>query len=54
MRTVFYLIEPGGVGRGVVEMDFRVGGEELPNPLGLVGREIVGNEVNLLAALVYW
>jgi hypothetical protein len=49
-EPVFYLIEPGGVGRGVVEMDFRVSGEELLDPLGLVGREVIGNEMNLLAA----
>ena len=38
-EPVFYLIEPGGVGRGVVEMDFGVSREELLHPLGLVGRE---------------
>ena len=49
-EPVFYLIEPGGVGRGVVEMDLGVSYEKLLNPLGLVGREVVGNEMNLLAA----
>ena len=49
-EPVFYLIEPGRVGRGVVEMDVGVSREELLNPLGLVGREVVGNEMNLLAA----
>src|SRR5258708_1533413 len=49
-EPVFYLIEPGGVGRGVVKMDFIVSREELLNPSGLVGREVVGNEMNLLAA----
>jgi hypothetical protein len=44
------LVEPGGVGWGVVEMDFGMSREELLNPLGLVGREVVGNEMNLLAA----
>jgi len=34
----FHLIEPGEVGRGIVEMDFGVSGEELLNPLGLCGR----------------
>src|SRR6266852_2766542 len=49
-EPVFDLIEPRGVGRGVVEMDFAVSREELLHPFGLVGREIVGNEMNLLAA----
>jgi hypothetical protein len=49
-EPVFYLIDPGGVGRGVVKMDFIVSREELLNPSGLVGREVVGNEMNLLAA----
>src|SRR3984893_6342022 len=49
-EPVFYLIEPGGVGRGVVDMDFGVNREEFLHPLGLVGREVVGNEMNLLAA----
>jgi hypothetical protein len=46
----FDLVEPGGIGRSVVEMDFGVSREELLCPLGLVGREVVGNEMNLLAA----
>src|SRR5260370_38899238 len=45
-EPVFDLIEPRGVGRGVVEMDFAVSRD----PFGLVGREIVGTEMNLLAA----
>src|SRR5713226_6282522 len=49
-EPVFDLIEPGGVGRGVVDMDLGVSREELLNPLGLVGREVDGNEMNLLAA----
>ena len=49
-EPVFDLIEPGGVGRGVVQMHFGVSGKELLHPLGLMGREIVGNEMNLLAA----
>src|ERR1700736_1488247 len=49
-KPVFYLVEPGGIGRSVVEMHFGVSREELLNPLGLVGREVVGNEMNLLAA----
>jgi len=49
-EPVFYLIEPGGVGRRVVQMYFRVSREELFNPLSLMGRQIVRNDVNLLAA----
>ena len=49
-KPVFDLVEPGGVGRSVVKMHFGVSREELLNPLGLVGREIVGNEMSLLAA----
>ena len=49
-EPVFYLIEPGGVGRGVVEMHFGVSREELLHPPGLVGRKVVGNEMDLLAA----
>jgi len=48
-EPIFYLVEPGGVSRRVVELDGGVSGEELLNPLGLVRREIVGNEMNLLA-----
>ena len=33
-----------------MKMDFIVSREELLNPSGLVGREVVGNEMNLLAA----
>jgi hypothetical protein len=46
----FYLIEPGGIGRVIVEMHFGVSREELLHSFGRVGREIVGNEMNLLAA----
>src|SRR5665811_942442 len=49
-KPVLDLVEPGGVGRSVVEMHFGVSREELLNPLGLMGREIVRNDVNLLAA----
>jgi len=49
-KPVFDLVEPGGVGRSVVKMHFGVSREELLNPLGLVGREVVGNKMNLLAA----
>jgi len=33
-----------------MEVDFGVSREELLHPFGLVGREVVGNEMNLLAA----
>lgn len=33
-----------------MEMDFGVRRQELLNSLGLVSREVVGNEMNLLAA----
>jgi hypothetical protein len=49
-EPVFDLIEPGGVGRGVMEMDFGMSREELLNSFGLVGRKVVGNEMDLLAA----
>ncbi len=34
----------------MVKMDFGMSREELLNSLGLVGREVVGNEMNLLTA----
>ena len=39
-EPVFDLIEPGGVGRGVMEMDFGMSREELLHALGLVGRRL--------------
>ena len=39
-EPVFDLIEPRGVGRGVVEMDFAVSREELPHPFGLVAERL--------------
>jgi hypothetical protein len=47
-EPVFNLIEPGGVGPGVMEMDFGTRRAELL--LVLVGREVVGNEMDPLAA----
>ena len=35
-------------------MHFGVSREELLNPLGLAGREVVGNKLNLLAARADW
>ena len=49
-KPVFDLVEPGGVGRREVEMYFGVSREEVLNPHSLMGREIVGNEMDLLAA----
>src|SRR5258708_2050140 len=49
-KPVFDLVEPGGVGRGVVEMDFGVSREELLHPFGLVSRKVVGNKMDFLAA----
>ncbi len=48
-EPVFDLVEPRGVGRRVVKVQFRVSRKELLDPLGLMGREIVGNDMNLLA-----
>ena len=43
------LVEPRGVRRGEVQMDVGVSGQELINALGLVRREIVGDDVDLFA-----
>src|SRR5206468_4180932 len=48
-KPVFDLVEPGRVSRRVVQMDLGVAGKELFHPAGLMGREIVGNKMNLLA-----
>ena len=45
----FDLVEPGRVGRGEVQVDLRMGLEELRDLLGFVGREIVGDDVDLPA-----
>ena len=45
----FDLIEPGRVSRGVMELNVGVGGEELRYGLGFVRREVVGDDVDLLA-----
>ena len=49
-EPVFDLIEPGGVGWRVVQVQLGVSCKELLNPRGFVGREMAGNEMNLLAA----
>ena len=45
----FYLIEPRGVSRGVMELKVAMGGQELRHGLGLVRRKVVGDDVDLLA-----
>ena len=45
----FDLVEPRGVGGGEVQVDVLMQGQELGHPLGLVSRDIVKNDVNLLA-----
>src|SRR6266851_4341906 len=49
-KPVFDLVEPGGVGRRVVQMYFGVGDKKLFNPAGLMRREIVRNNMDLSAA----
>src|ERR1700754_2340772 len=44
----FDLIEPGRVGWRVVELKVGMGGEELRHGLGLVRRQVVGDDVDLL------
>jgi hypothetical protein len=43
------LVEPGRVGRGEVEVDPRVVFKELADQAGLVSREVVEDDVNLLS-----
>src|SRR5215471_16919587 len=49
-EPVFDLVEPGGVGRSVVQVDLGMGREELPDMFGFMGREIISNDVDLRAA----
>jgi hypothetical protein len=42
----FYLIEPAGVGRGVVDTDRGVGFKEFRNSLGFVRTQIIDNNVD--------
>ena len=51
-KPVFDLVEPGGVGRREVQMNFGVGGKKLFHPAGLMSREIVRDQMNLLAPLL--
>jgi len=45
----FDLVEPGGVGGRVVKLDVGMSGEELSHCLGLMGRKVVGNDVDVLS-----
>ena len=45
----FDLIEPGRVGRCVMELNVGMGGEELRHGLSFVRRKVVGDDVDLLA-----
>ena len=45
------LVKPGAVGRGEVEMDIGVSGQPAI-ALGLVGRQVVEDDVDLLARIV--
>src|ERR1700693_2754593 len=43
----FNLIEPRGIGGSEVQVHLGMIGQELRDPLGLMGREVVGDEVDL-------
>jgi hypothetical protein len=43
------LVQPGGVGRGEVQMDIAVIRQEVANQFGFVGGEVVENDVDLLS-----
>ncbi len=45
----FDLIKPGGIGGSEVEADVGMGVQELAHGFGLMGREVVGDDVDLLA-----
>ena len=49
-EPVFDLVEPGRVGRRLVEMHVRASGEELLDPHGLMRRQVVRDNMELLAA----
>ena len=42
----FDLIQRRRIGRREVKLDARMGGQEFPDGLGLVGREVVENDVD--------
>ena len=42
------LVEPTGIRRGEVKMHIGMAAEEVPDPLGLVSRQVVGDDVDLL------
>src|SRR5882757_6194794 len=43
----FDLIEPRGIGRSKMQVQLGMIGQELCDPLGLMGREVVGDDVDL-------
>ena len=43
----FDLIEPRGIGGSEVQVQLGMIGQELRDPLGLMGREVVGDDVDL-------
>src|SRR5258708_31649854 len=43
----FDLIEPRGIGRSKMQVQLGMIGQELCDPLGLMGREVVGGDVDL-------
>src|SRR5258708_22308775 len=43
----FDLIEPRGIGRSKMQVHLGMIGQELCDPLGLMGREVVGDDVDL-------
>src|SRR5580704_7343012 len=46
----FDLIEPLGIGRSKMQVQLETIGQELCDPLGLMGREVVGDDVDLATA----
>src|SRR6266487_35262 len=48
-EPVLDLIEPGRIGRGEVQMDIRMVGEEFADALGLMGGKVVEDDVDLAA-----
>ena len=42
----FDLIEPGGIGRRVMDADLRVTGQKVPDRLGLMCAQVIADDVN--------
>ena len=49
-KPEFDLVEPGGIGRGEVQVNLRMSIQEVVDLSRLMGREVVGNHVDLFAA----